>query len=413
MTGTDPKGYNDTVRDYEAAMDEFEIVSMYNARNASHPEIKKSEPPSTVMRTAYPLPMGTLSRISVGSLQNLNLLGGNTKKEAADSAVPCRHSSFKDRAGSAPRERLPPRNSAHGRTSAGLRSSHGLDQRPSLRKWFSLKGLNGSMTVPSSSRKEAYSPKMSVCRRIYSDTVSPAEKPELNLSELDDLIAWKEVEAKTVENILAENRSLSTDRSRSRKARLAYNSSAEENAAKEVAELKAKRGFALAVKTKTDMNAKATEAPVAKTSCVSSVCDDADTFVVRRRLPKQSEDLTRPCIGINMEKYTPVTPRPSEPSFGVVVSDARPQASRTNDHLTKLSYHGNNGNHATNEAKGKNISTFEQLRTVKNQSPIPRYVDWHITRVVYSLPFLHTKWFTCFVSNNGGLLSRRIITLHF
>ncbi|BHF65344.1 hypothetical protein SprV_0200835400 [Sparganum proliferum] len=367
LTGCEPEGYSDAVQAYEEAMDEFEIVGMYNCQNLGHTEIKDS-----VKRTSYHLPMTTLSRITVGSLQNLNILNGDVKKE------------FKGRAGSVPRERLPPLDSAHNRIhgdSGPIRSPYGLDHRPRLRKWLSLRGLSGNLIMPASTAGTP-SPRRSVFRRLNSDADLPAEQQQLKSSDVDDLIAWKELEVKTVENILAEHRCLSTDRNRPRRTRLAYNATAEENTAKltcllkELAELKTMKGSAVARKTETDIPHRGTETPKtqsslpsAHASCVS-VCQDADTLLTLPSLSTESSGTARPCAGIEMAKSNNVAPKSFEVCGEPPVSGVHVQSARTEDHSRRLTNRTINGNCAQNDGKTKSIFISGESSSSKMQLPI-------------------------------------------
>uniref|UniRef100_A0A0V0J1I7 Uncharacterized protein n=2 Tax=Schistocephalus solidus TaxID=70667 RepID=A0A0V0J1I7_SCHSO len=395
LTGVDPEGYSDFVRAYEEAMDQFEIIGMNNVRHSSPIKTKDTGSPSTIKRTTYPLPMSTLSRITVGSLQNLHMLPEDAKKGTVDSSANCRHSSLKNRAGSVPRERLPPHDSSHAGTQdspGSVNSPQRADQRPSLRKWLSLRGLSGSATLPNT-RTQTSLPRMSAFRRLDSDNNSQTEHHHLNPSELDDLIAWKEIEAKTVENILAENRCLSTDRSRSRKARLAYNATAEENVAKlrtlmkELAELKKQKGSTVAVTTKADVTAKCTNVPATKSSLssenasIGSGCEGADAFLPLSSISTDSADMRRPYVGIDTMNSSRVSPKSFEVQFGSTTSVVQIKSPRIDDHLHQLVDRGKSTPYVHNDEKRRNILTLEHSPSSKMQSSIiSSRPNWEVQR---------------------------------
>ncbi len=106
--------------------------------------------------------------------------------------------------------------------------------RPNARNWFSVKALSGSLPAlnlpPPVSRKLS----TSSCKlnSITCSSNGPREIP-LHVPEdpakLKDLIAWKDMEIATVQNILKANSAHASDNTRSRKTRKAYKVSVEEN----------------------------------------------------------------------------------------------------------------------------------------------------------------------------------------
>ncbi|VDK34700.1 unnamed protein product [Taenia asiatica] len=267
ITGIEPKGYAESMRSYDKAVDDYECFQIFTdslvVTVSQEAEVNTDAEKRALHRgTSYTLTPETLQKLTYGSLQNI--VGAQEKERKCfnegidftdENAAKSRN-----RASSAPREAFsamapcPATVSAAAATAQKiqprpLKTPHKTSgptsalSRPTLHRFFSLKSLSDSLPAlsiraPSHAARQSVGGQDGRSDGIDSsgggEQLPPPMQPRRSLSradptKLDDLIAWKNVEIATVQNILRVNMARAMDTVLCRKSRKAYRDSAQEN----------------------------------------------------------------------------------------------------------------------------------------------------------------------------------------
>ncbi|KAL5962336.1 hypothetical protein TSMEX_009949 [Taenia solium] len=267
ITGIEPKGYAESMRSYDKAVDDYECFQIFTdslvVTVSQEAEVNTDAERRALHRgTSYTLTPETLRKLTYGSLQNI--VGAQEKERKCFNEgidfIDENAAKSRNRASSAPREAFPAMTPCPVTVSAAAATAQKIQSRPlktphktsgptsalsrpTLRRFFSLKSLSDSLPALSI-RVPSHAARQSVGghdgRSDGSDSsgggeqLPPPMQPRRSLSraeptKLNDLIAWKNVEIATVQNILRVNMARAMDTVLCRKSRKAYRDSAQEN----------------------------------------------------------------------------------------------------------------------------------------------------------------------------------------
>ncbi|CDS40513.1 conserved hypothetical protein [Echinococcus multilocularis] len=264
ITGIEPETYAESMRSYDKAVDDYECFQIFTdslvVTISQETDVNMDAERQALHRgTSYTLSPEILQNLTCGSLQNIVGVQEKERKcsiEVIDFTDENTQTNSRYRANSAPLEVFPaaiPCSATISPTTSTFRQSRSgtletpqqtptstsVSLQPTLHGFFSLKSLSDSLPVLNT-RVSSDAARQSAGARDGSgggygkEQLPLPAQPRCHLNKADsmklnDLIAWKDVEIATVQNILRVNMTRAVNTVLCRKSRKAYRNSAREN----------------------------------------------------------------------------------------------------------------------------------------------------------------------------------------